>query len=174
MKSMAAVFQDYRLFAFTMEENITCKEPQEDIKKATELLEKVGLTEKVETLPKGIKSLFGKSYDEEGIEMSGGESQKVAIARALNKEASLIILDEPTSALDPLAEAEIYENFNHLVGEKTALYISHRMSSSVFCDKILVIDGGVISDYDSHTKLMEKQDSLYYKLFHSQAINYSS
>lgn len=174
MKSMAAVFQDYRLFAFTMEENITCKEPQEDIEKATYLLEKVGLTEKVGTLPKGIKSLFGKSYDEEGIEMSGGESQKVAIARALNKEASLIILDEPTSALDPLAEAEIYENFNHLVGDKTALYISHRMSSSVFCDKILVIDGGVISDYDSHTRLMEKQDSLYYKLFNSQAINYSS
>ncbi|WP_312102421.1 ABC transporter ATP-binding protein [Lachnoclostridium sp.] len=174
MKSMAAVFQDYRLFAFTMEENITCKEPQEDIKQASELLDKVGLTEKVKTLPNGIKSLFGKSYDEEGIEMSGGESQKVAIARALNKEASLIILDEPTSALDPLAEAEIYENFNHLVGDKTALYISHRMSSSVFCDKILVIDGGVISDYDSHTKLMEKQDSLYYKLFHSQAINYSS
>lgn len=174
MKSMAAVFQDYRLFAFTMEENITCKEPQEDIKKASELLEKVGLKEKVEALPNGIHSLFGKAYDEEGIEMSGGESQKVAIARALYKEASLIILDEPTSALDPLAEAEIYENFNHLVGDKTALYISHRMSSSVFCDKILVINGGVISDYDSHSKLMENQDSLYYKLFHSQAVNYSS
>lgn len=174
MKSMAAVFQDYRLFAFTMEENITCKEPQEDTKKASELLEKVGLKEKVESLPNGIHSLFGKAYDEDGIEMSGGESQKVAIARALYKEASLIILDEPTSALDPLAEAEIYENFNQLVGDKTALYISHRMSSSVFCDKILVIDGGVISDYDSHAKLMEKQDSLYYKLFNSQAVNYSS
>ncbi len=174
MKSMAAVFQDYRLFAFSMEENITCKEPGKDTKEATKLLEKVGLKEKVESLPNGIKSLFGKAYDEEGIEMSGGESQKVAIARALYKDASLIILDEPTSALDPLAEAEIYENFNQLVGDKTALYISHRMSSSVFCDKILVIDGGEISDYDSHQKLMEKQDSLYYKLFRSQAVNYSS
>lgn len=174
MKSMAAVFQDYRLFAFTMEENITCKKPLEDTDTAMSLIQKVGLKEKVETLPNGIQSLFGKAYDEEGIEMSGGESQKVAIARALYKDASLIILDEPTSALDPLAEAEIYENFNHLVGDKTALYISHRMSSSVFCDKILVIDGGEISDFDTHAKLMEKQESLYYKLFHSQAINYSS
>ncbi len=104
--------------------------------------------------------------------MSGGQSQKVAIARALYKEASLIILDEPTSALDPLAEAEIYENFNQLVGDKTAIYISHRMSSSVFCDKVLVLDGGHITDFDSHTKLMEKEDSMYYKLFRSQAVNY--
>ena len=105
--------------------------------------------------------------------MSGGQGQKVAIARALYKDASLIILDEPTSALDPLAEAEIYENFNNLVGDKTAIYISHRMSSSVFCDKILIIDGGKISDFDTHKNLMKKTDSLYYKLFNSQAVNYS-
>ncbi len=106
--------------------------------------------------------------------MSGGESQKIAIARALYKEASLIILDEPTSALDPLAEAEIYEKFNQLVGGKTALYISHRMSSSVFCDKILVLDNGYITDFDSHTNLMEKKESMYYKLFKSQAVNYET
>ena len=119
-----------------------------------------------------MDTLFGKVYDQEGIEMSGGQSQKVAIARALYKDASLIILDEPTSALDPLAEAEIYENFNQLVGNKTAIYISHRMSSSVFCDKVLVLDGGHITDFDSHAKLMEKEDSMYYKLFRSQAVNY--
>jgi len=95
-----------------------------------------------------------------------------AIARALYKEASLVILDEPTSALDPLAEAEIYENFNRMVGDKTAIYISHRMSSSVFCDKIIVINNGIIEAYDTHNKLMENTEGLYYKLFSSQASNY--
>lgn len=104
--------------------------------------------------------------------MSGGESQKIAIARALYKDASLVILDEPTSALDPLAEADIYENFNTLVGQKTAVYISHRMSSSVFCDRILVIDDGRVLDFDTHENLLKKKDSLYYKLFQSQAVNY--
>jgi ABC-type multidrug transport system fused ATPase/permease subunit len=132
----------------------------------------VGLKEKLDSLPNGINSLYTKSYDEGGIELSGGESQKVAIARALYRDSSLVILDEPTSALDPLAEADIYQNFNNLVQDKTAIYISHRMSSSVFCDKILVIDGGTISDYDTHKNLMTKTDSLYYKLFMSQAKNY--
>jgi ABC-type multidrug transport system fused ATPase/permease subunit len=172
MNKIAAVFQDYKLFAFSIEENITCKEIDKDTQKAVELLDKVGLKDKVDSLVDGIKSLFGKAYDEKGIEMSGGEGQKIAIARALYKEASLIILDEPTSALDPIAEAEIYENFNELVGNKTAIYISHRMSSSVFCDKILIIDKGKISDFDSHENLMEKKDGLYYKLFQAQAVNY--
>lgn len=172
MKNIAAVFQDYKLFAFSIDENITCQDAHSDTQRTMDLIEEVGLKEKVQSLPNGISSLFGKAYDENGIEMSGGESQKVAIARALYKDASLIILDEPTSALDPLAEADIYENFNRMIGGKTAIYISHRMSSSVFCDKILIIDQGEISDYDSHTNLLKKKDSLYYKLFNSQAINY--
>ena len=172
MKNISAVFQDYKLFAFSIDENITCKELDSDTQKTMELIEEVGLKSKIENLPNGIASMFGKAYDESGIEMSGGESQKVAIARALYKDASLIILDEPTSALDPLAEADIYEHFNQMVGGKTAIYISHRMSSSVFCDKILIIDEGKISDYDSHSNLLQKTDSLYYKLFNSQAINY--
>ena len=105
--------------------------------------------------------------------MSGGQSQKIAIARALYKNGTLIILDQPTSALDPIAEAEIYESFNKLVGEKTAIYISHRMSSSVFCDKILVINKGKIEDFDSHENLMKKTECTYHKLFTSQAVNYS-
>ena len=84
-----------------------------------------------------------------------------------------MILDEPTSALDPIAEAEIYENFNELAKERMAIYISHRMSSSIFCDRILVIDGGRISDFDTHKNLMEKKESLYYKLFMTQAQNYA-
>lgn len=176
MKCLAAVFQDYKLFAFSVLENIRGGEEEAENEgnreKVRKLLEQVGLKEKMEEIPKGMDTLFGKQYDPEGIEMSGGQSQKVAIARALYKEASLIILDEPTSALDPLAEAEIYEHFNQLVGDKTAIYISHRMSSSVFCDKILVLNGGVITDFDSHKKLMEKEEGMYYKLFQSQAVNY--
>lgn len=173
MKGIATVFQDYKLFAFSVDENITCDFQNSNTDKVMKLIKDVGLEEKIKELPKGIASMFGKAYDEEGIEMSGGQGQKVAIARALYKDASLIILDEPTSALDPLAEAEIYENFNNLVGDKTAIYISHRMSSSVFCDKILIIDGGKVSDFDTHKNLMKKTESLYYKLFNSQAVNYS-
>src|SRR5690606_286780 len=126
----------------------------------------------IKELPKGLDTRLNKSFDEDGIEFSGGQAQKVAIARALYKNASLVILDEPTSALDPIAEAEIYENFNDLVLDKTAIYISHRMSSSVFCDYILVLDGSKLVAFDTHKNLMKDTDSLYYKLFTTQSENY--
>lgn len=172
MREISAVFQDYRLFNFTIAENISCREADADEQKIDRLIDEVGMREKVDSLKDGVNSRFGKEYDENGIEMSGGEGQKIAIARALYKESSMVILDEPASALDPLAEAEIYEKFNSLVEDKTAIYISHRMSSSVFCDRILIIDGGTVADFDTHENLMKKQDSLYYKLFMSQAENY--
>ena len=179
MKAISAVFQDYKLFNFSIEENISCQgdnfEGTDAVKKTekvSRLIEEVGMKEKVDSLPLGVKSRFGKDYDEDGIEMSGGQGQKIAIARALYKPASMVILDEPASALDPIAEAEIYEKFNSLVEDKTAIYISHRMSSSVFCDKILIIDGGTVSDFDTHANLMKNTDSLYYKLFMAQAENY--
>lgn len=172
MNTISAVFQDYRLFNFTIAENISCQAKDADTERIENLVEEVGLKEKVEELPQGILSRFGKDYDQEGIELSGGQGQKIAIARALYKKASMVILDEPASALDPIAEAEIYEKFNSLVEDKTAIYISHRMSSSVFCDKILIIDGGTVADYDTHENLMKKTESLYYKLFQSQAENY--
>ncbi len=172
MNTISAVFQDYRLFNFTIAENISCQAQDADKERILRLVEEVGLAEKVAELPQGIYSRFGKAYDQEGIELSGGQGQKIAIARALYKKASMVILDEPASALDPIAEAEIYEKFNSLVEDKTAIYISHRMSSSVFCDKILIIDGGTVADYDTHENLMKKTESLYYKLFQSQAENY--
>ncbi|MCI9142358.1 MAG: ABC transporter ATP-binding protein [Lachnospiraceae bacterium] len=172
MAQLAAVFQDYRLFNFTIEENISCREVGQDEKMVKKLVDQVGLEDKMKELPKGLHTLLGKAYDEEGTELSGGQEQKVAIARALYKDASLIILDEPTSALDPLAEAEIYENFNELAGGKTAFYISHRMSSSVFCDRVLVIDGGKVADFAPHGELMKKEGSLYRKMFEAQAENY--
>ncbi len=172
MNTISAVFQDYRLFNFTIEENISCRERGASLDRIAKLVEDVGMKEKIAELPQGLQSRYGKSYDKEGVEFSGGQSQKIAIARALYKKASMVILDEPASALDPIAEAEIYEKFNSLVEDKTALYISHRMSSSVFCDRILIIDGGTVADYDTHENLMKKTDSLYYKLFMSQADNY--
>ena len=172
MNTISAVFQDYRLFDFTIAENICCEVKGLAWSRIQELVDEVGLREKIDELPQGIESRFGKDYDTEGIEMSGGQSQKIAIARALYKKASMVILDEPASALDPIAEAEIYEKFNNLVEDKTAIYISHRMSSSVFCDRILIIDGGSVADFDTHENLMKKRESLYYKLFESQAENY--
>lgn len=171
-KQMAAIFQDYKLFAFSIKENIQGNAMAADCVRMDDIIAEVGMKEKIASLPDGIEARFGKAYDENGIELSGGEGQKIAIARALYKDASFVILDEPTSALDPLAEADIYQNFNHLVGTKTAIYISHRMSSSVFCDKILIIDQGSVSDYDTHEALMKKTDSLYFQLFQSQAQNY--
>lgn len=171
MNTISAVFQDYRLFNFTIAENIACEDIKENAR-IQELIDEVGLREKIDELPNGVESRFGKEYDEEGIEMSGGQGQKIAIARALYKKASMVILDEPASALDPIAEAEVYEKFNSLVEDKTAIYISHRMSSSVFCDRILIIDGGTVADFDTHENLMKKTESLYYKLFMSQAENY--
>ena len=172
MEKIAAVFQDFRLFDFTIGENISCQQEDADRERMNRLVDEVGLKEKTDSLKQGLDTRFGKEYEEDGIEMSGGEGQKVAIARALYKEGSLVILDEPASALDPVAEAEIYEKFNRLVEDKTAVYISHRMSSSVFCDRILILDGGRVADYDTHENLMKKTDNLYYKLFMSQAENY--
>lgn len=172
MAGIAAVFQDYKLLDVTLEENITCRDPGADPGGAARTLAEVGLSDKVASLPQGMATRLGKSYDEAGTELSGGQSQKVAIARALYKDASLVILDEPTSALDPMAEAEIYENFHSLVGEKTAIYISHRMSSSTFCDRILVLQDGRVAAYDTHEHLLQDTEGLYAQLFLSQAANY--
>lgn len=170
LRQISAVFQDFKLFSYSLKENILNEDGDEE--EAYKVACKVGLKEKIDSLPEGINSLYSKIFDEKGIELSGGEAQKVAIARALHKNASLVILDEPTSALDPIAEAEIYMHFNELVEEKTAIYISHRMSSSVFCDRIIVIDSGKISAIAPHAELMKDTEGLYYKLFMTQAQNY--
>ncbi|OHE41843.1 MAG: hypothetical protein A2Y16_05945 [Tenericutes bacterium GWF2_57_13] len=170
IRHISAVFQDYQLFAYSLKENILNENGDPQL--AYEIAAKVGLKAKIDSLPDGIETPYSKIYNENGIELSGGEGQKVAIARALYKNSSIIILDEPTSALDPMAEAEIYQHFNELIQDKTAIYISHRMSSSVFCDKVLILDQGKVLDFDTHKKLMKKEDSLYFKLFTSQAINY--
>lgn len=132
------------------------------------MLKKVNLKDKVEALPQGVKSIYSKVYDEDGIEFSGGEEQKLALARMLNKQSSLKILDEPTSAMDPYAESEFYQTFDELAGEGMVIYISHRMSSSVLADRILVIENGMVADFDTHERLLEKKGR-YRELFNIQA-----
>lgn len=170
MQQISSVFQDYKLFNYSIRENV---QPDMSKEKCKEVLKETGVYDVVEKLPAGMESSIGKSYDENGVELSGGQLQKIAIARAVSKPSQILILDEPTSALDPKSEADIYENFNRLAKDKTALYISHRMSSSMFCDKILVLNKGKVEAFAPHKELMKDTDSLYYKLFSTQALNYS-
>ena len=111
--------------------------------------------------------------DSEGVDVSGGEAQKIAIARALYKDAPFIILDEPTAALDPVAEAEIYSRFNDIAGDRTAVYISHRLSSCKFCDEIAVFDGGKVVQMGSHDQLLAETEGKYAELWNAQAQYYT-
>ena len=165
----SVVFQDFGIFDFPLDENIAASEDV-DSARVKKVIDQVGLTELVNSLPDKERTLL---YHEngDGVVLSGGEAQKVAIARALYKDAPFVILDEPTAALDPIAEAEIYENFDTLVGDKTAIYISHRMSSCKFCDRIVVINNGRIEEEGSHDSLMDK-NGLYAKMYNTQANYY--
>ncbi len=160
----STVFQDFNILAFTLRENVTCKKENSDDDKVMEVLERVGLGKKLSSLDKGLDQMMLKVIDEQGTDFSGGERQKLAIARALYKDAPMIIMDEPTAALDALAEAEIYESFSSLVEGKTAIYISHRLASTKFCDKIALFDKDGVKEYGTHEELMEKQ-GLYYDMF---------
>ena len=160
----STVFQDFNILAFTLRENVTCKKENSDDDKVREVLERVGLGKKLSSLDKGLDQMMLKVIDEQGTDFSGGERQKLAIARALYKDAPMIIMDEPTAALDALAEAEIYESFSSLVEGKTAIYISHRLASTKFCDKIALFDKDGVKEYGTHEELMEKQ-GLYYDMF---------
>lgn len=171
MGIIAPVFQDFKLFAFSIRDNIGVLDNISD-NELEPLIEKVGLAEMIDSLEKGADTNLFKPFDENGIEPSGGEQQKLAIARALYKNAPLVVLDEPTAALDPLAEYEIYCQFNELVGERTAIYISHRLSSCKFCDKIAVFSDGVIAEYGTHDELVEKSGGIYAKMFAAQAKYY--
>lgn len=165
----SVVFQDFGIFDFPLDENIAASEDV-DSARVKKVIDKVGLTELVNSLPdKEHTLLYHENGD--GVALSGGEAQKLAIARALYKDAPFVILDEPTAALDPIAEAEIYENFDTLVGDKTAIYISHRMSSCKFCDRIVVINNGRIEEEGSHDTLMDK-NGLYAKMYNTQANYY--
>lgn len=166
------VFQDFRLFSFTVGENVAASSDF-DCKRVKNALEIAGILGRVESMPKGINASVYKDFDENGVEISGGEAQKFAIARALYKDAPFVILDEPTAALDPLAEYEIYSRFNEMVKNKTAVYISHRLSSCIFCDKIVVFSEGVLTQFGTHAELLKEKDGKYYELWNAQAKYYT-
>ena len=172
LNQIAAVFQDFKMFALTLHENVDMESKnREDVLCC---IKQAGLDDKIASLEHGLDTYLSKEYHENGIEMSGGELQKLAIARAFYKNSSLIILDEPTSALDPLAEAEIYEHFSELVANRTSIYISHRMSSCVFSDRIIILDENKVQMIDTHEELIKQKNSRYYELFNSQAMYYQT
>lgn len=167
----AVVFQDFQLFAFSLRENIALADKPDD-KRISEVLKLSGLYDDAQKLEHGLDTTLFKSYDEKGTELSGGQKQKTAISRALYRDAPIVILDEPTAALDPVAEYDIYRQFNSLVGGKTAIYISHRLSSCKFCDKIAVFADDTIKEYGTHDELADKPNGIYAEMFSAQAQHY--
>lgn len=172
MSIFSVVFQDFQLFSVPLDQNVTTSLEQ-DSEKLWDCLDKAGIAEWVRQLKNREKTVLYKDFDDDGIEISGGEAQKIALARALYKDGPFIILDEPTAALDPIAEYDIYRRFNAFVGEKTAVYISHRLSSCRFCDKIAVFDEGRIVQLGSHEQLLADKQGKYYELWNAQAQYYT-
>lgn len=171
MNLFATVFQDFTLFAISVRDNVACSAATDE-KRLWDALECAGIGERIRELPDGADT---RLYHEmgEGVDISGGEAQKIAIARALYKDAPYVILDEPTAALDPISEYEIYARFDEMVKEKTSIYISHRMSSCRFCDDILVFDQGSLVQRGSHEMLIRDEDNVYARLWNAQAQYYA-
>lgn len=168
----APVFQDIQLFAFPLAENVSMKTPEETNEtKAEESLIRAGLGEKLKELSQGIHTELLKVISDDGVDLSGGEKQKLALARALYKDAPIVVLDEPTAALDALAEYKLYQDFDKLIGSKTAVYISHRLSSTQFCNHVAMFMNGEMVEYGTHESLL-REDGEYAKMFHVQAQYY--
>lgn len=172
MSVFSVVFQDFKLFSFSLGQNIGASVAYEE-ERALECLNKVGLSERLASMPKGLGTPLYKDFENDGVEISGGEAQKLALARALYKNAPFIILDEPTAALDPIAEFEIYSKFNDIVGDKTAIFISHRLSSCRFCHDIAVFHEGELIQRGSHDELIEDKQGKYCELWNAQAQYYA-
>ena len=171
IRLLSVVFQDFRLFAFTIKENVTVfQDKQVDLE---EIYKIAGIEDWINSLEEKDSTHIYKMFVENGVEPSGGQAQKLAIARALYKNAPIVVLDEPTAALDPISEYEVYKNFDKLVHGKTAIYISHRLSSCRFCDRIIVLENGSVVEEGSHEKLMENTKGLYFKMYNTQAKHYS-
>ena len=170
-KLFAVVFQDFFLFAFSLRENIALTGESDD-DRINEVLKQSGLYEDAQKLDNGLDTLLFKGFDEKGTDLSGGQKQKAAISRALYRNSPIVILDEPTAALDPVAEYDIYRRFNTLVGGKTAIYISHRLSSCKFCDRIAVFADDTIKEYGTHDQLVNRAGGIYAEMFAAQAQYY--
>ena len=151
-----AVFQKFSVLEATLEENVAQTREGIDEARVRECLEKAGLTERVAALPDDLKTHIGREVFEDGVLLSGGEMQRLMLARALYKNAPILLLDEPTAALDPIAENDIYQKYAAMTVGRTSVFISHRLASTRFCDRILLIDGGVIAEQGSHEELLAR------------------
>ena len=172
MNIFSVVFQDFQLISQPLGSNVAGSMVYDEAK-VQKALTDAGFEERLGSLPDGLNTQLYKDFTDNGVEISGGEAQKIAIARALYKDAPFIILDEPTAALDPVAEAEIYEKFNDIAGDKTAIYISHRLSSCKFCDEIVVFHKGSIIQHGKHEALLAEENGKYYELWQAQAQYYT-
>ena len=170
MELFSVVFQDSKLFSFSLAENVAANTDY-DSERVKDCVVRSGLGERLKAMGNGIETCLYKDFDENGVEISGGEAQKLCLARAIYKGSPFIVLDEPTAALDPISEYDIYTKFNGIVGTRTAIYISHRLSSCRFCDEITVMDNGSIAERGSHDELLGK-DGVYKELWTAQAEYY--
>lgn len=170
MALFSVVFQDSKLFSFSLAENVAA-DTEYDPKLVEDCVRRAGLSERLDTMEKGIETYLYKDFDDNGVEISGGEAQKLCLARAIYKGSPFIVLDEPTAALDPISEHDIYTKFNGIVGTRTAIYISHRLSSCRFCDEITVMENGTIVERGNHGDLLQK-GGVYSALWNAQAEYY--
>lgn len=171
LRIFSVVFQDFKLFSFGLGQNVGA-DMEYNKDRVIESLKEVGLGDRLDNLPMGLDTPLYRDFDENGIEISGGEAQKIAMARAIYKDRPFIILDEPTAALDPISEFEIYTKFDEIVGDKTAIYISHRLSSCRFCDDIVVFHEGEIIQRGRHEELLKEERGKYHELWNAQAQYY--
>ena len=169
---LSVLFQDVNSLAFTIATNVTGLSKEDVNQERLQMsLQRAGLWEKVQQLEQGVETYITQTIDESGIQLSGGETQKMLLARAIYKDAPILVLDEPTSALDPIAESAIYEEYNQMTNEKTSLFISHRLASTKFCDRIFFLEGGSIVEQGSHEELM-KLGGRYKEIFDIQSHYY--
>ena len=172
MNIFSVVFQDFQLICQPLGNNVAGS-MEYDRERVHKALIDAGFGDRLATMEKGLDTMLYKDLSEDGVDVSGGEAQKIAIARALYKDAPFIILDEPTAALDPIAEAEIYSKFNDIAGDKTAIYISHRLSSCKFCDEIAVFHEGAVIQQGTHAELVADANGKYHELWNAQAQYYT-
>ena len=170
MMIFSVVFQDFKLFSLTLGENVAAKiyYDEEEVKSA---LKKSGFYNRLSTMPEGLNTYLYKDFNKKGIIISGGEAQKIAIARAIYKNAPFIILDEPTAALDSIAEADIYQKYDEMTKGKSSVYISHRLASTRFCSRILMLEQGEIQEEGTHEELL-RQSGKYAALYEVQSKYY--
>ncbi len=167
----SAVFQDFNLLPATVAANVAQTESDIDLPRVRDCIAMAGLTEKIESLPEQYESLLNRSVYEDATMLSGGETQRLMLARALYKNAPFVVLDEPTAALDPIAEADLYGKYNEMTHGRSSVYISHRLASTRFCDRILLIQNGRIEEEGTHEELLSRGGS-YAELYEVQSRYY--